>query len=84
MPAGAITLTATGDTGPGRQMTAQVIQNVINMNFRFKDGVVDIFADDPPRMLTVQYSNLSAVTFTPASKTVSFTDAQYDWTFFLK
>lgn len=75
MPAGNVTLTATGDTGPGQQITAQSIPNVSAMNFRFKDGVVDIYVEDPPKMLSVQYSNLSGVTFTPASKTVSFTDA---------
>ena len=75
MPAGNVTLTATGDTGPGQQITAAAIANVSQMNFRFKDGVVDIYVEDPPKMLSVQYSNLSAVTFTPASKTVSFTDA---------
>lgn len=74
MPAGTITLTATADTGPNQQMTAQVINEVISMNFRFKDGSLDIYSDNPPRMLTVQYSDLTAVTFTPASRTVVITD----------
>jgi hypothetical protein len=75
MPAGNVTVTATGDTGAGQQMTAQTLSNVSAMNFRFKDGAVDIIQEEPPRMLTVQYSNLTGVTFTPASRTVSFTDA---------
>ncbi len=75
MPAGAVTATVTGDTGPNQQITAAVLTNVIRMNFRFADGVVDIYTIDPPRMLSVQYSNLSAVTFTPASRTVTMTDA---------
>jgi len=74
MPAGTITLTVTADTGPNQQITAQVITEVISMNFRFKDGAVDIYADNPPRMLTVQYSDLTGVTFTPASRTVTITD----------
>jgi len=75
MPAGNITLTATGDTGPGQQVTANVIPEVSRLDFRFKDGVVDVYVENPPKMLTFQYSNLSGVTFTPASRTVSFTDA---------
>lgn len=74
MPAGNIQLTATADTGPGQQATSQVIPNVSSMNFRFKDGVVDVYVEDPPKMLSFQYSNLTAVTFTPASKTVVITD----------
>lgn len=74
MPAGNVTVTATGDTGPAQQITAAALTNVREMRFRFADGVVDIIQEDPPRMLSVQYSNLTGVTFTPASKTVSFTD----------
>lgn len=73
MPAGKITLTATGDIGPGQQVTAQVIQNVSKMAFDFVAGTVSVEADNYNGIF--QYSNLSGVTFTPASRTVSFTDA---------
>lgn len=73
--AGNITLVATADTGPGQQITAQTIANVSSMNFRYKDGVVDVFVEDPPKMLTLQYSNLSAISFVVATKTMTITDA---------
>ena len=73
--AGNITVVATADTGPGIQMTAQTISNVSSVNIRAKDGVMDIYVEDPPKMLSVQYSNLSAITFVVATKTLTITDA---------
>ena len=73
--AGNITAVVTADTGPGIQMTAQTIPNVSSVNIRAKDGVMDIYVEDPPKMLSVQYSNLSAITFVVATKTLTITDA---------
>ena len=71
MPAGVVQATVTGNTGPGLTATASVITNVRNINFRFADGAVDIYSDDiPGGFRTFQYSAMTTVTFTPASKTV--------------
>lgn len=71
MPAGVVVATVTGNIGPGLTATSRVINNVRNINFRFADGSVDIYSDDlPGGFATFQYSAMTTVTFTPASKTV--------------
>lgn len=73
--AGVITLVVTADTGPGQQMTAQTIPNVREIKFRFADGAMDVYVEDPPKLLQLQYSNLSAISFVVATKTMTITDA---------
>ena len=73
--AGVITAVVTADTGPGQQITAQTFQNVSGWNVDTVRGVMTIYIDNPPQMLQVQYSNLSAITFTVATKTLTITDA---------
>ena len=69
-----IDLKVTGDIGAGQQMIAQTITGIRTIRFRLKDGAVDVFADDPPRMLTIQFSNLTGVTFPSGTLVISMTD----------
>jgi hypothetical protein len=70
MSAGNVTATVTAKTGPGITVTGQVLTNVSEIRFRFKDGVVDIYRLEPPTMSSFEYSDISTVTITPSAKTV--------------
>lgn len=68
MPAGNVTATITSTIGPGSSVTSLVLSDVSDIAFRFRDGAVDVTKDGLVR--TFDYSALTTVTFTPASKTV--------------
>lgn len=69
MAAGVYQVTVTGQTGPGQTATAVVLTDVESINFRVKDGAVDIKKLNGPST-TFEYSNIATVTVTPASKTM--------------
>ena len=73
--AGVITAVVTADTGPGIQITASTFQNVSSFTIDAVRGTMTLNIDNPPQQLVIQYSNLSAITFTVATKTLTVTDA---------
>lgn len=70
MAAGVVTVTATAKIGAGASVTALVLTNVASVNFRFKDGCVDVIKDGGPTT-TFEYSDIATVTVTPATKVVA-------------
>jgi hypothetical protein len=71
MPAGAVQATVSANLGAGQASGTIILQNVVTINFRFADGVFEVIQSDPPKLTQFQYSAVTTVTFTPASKTVA-------------
>jgi hypothetical protein len=70
MPAGVVSVTVTAKIGPGNSVTSLALTDVASVNFRFKDGVVEVVKDGGPTT-SFEYSDIATVTITPAAKTVT-------------
>lgn len=71
MAAGLVSVTITGQTGPGKTVTSLAVTDVSNINFDFAGGVVKVVQRNPvPKTIEVEYSNLATVTITPSTGVV--------------
>lgn len=70
MAAGNVVVTVTGIAGAGQASVATVIRDVASVNFRFRDGVVEITQQGGPTA-SYEYSNMATVTISPSAKTVT-------------
>lgn len=57
------TATVTGKTGPGGQLTAQLISDVKAIHFDFEHSMISIDTGDPVRTVHVAWTSIATVSF---------------------
>lgn len=57
------TATVTGKTGPGGQLTAQLVKEVNKITFDFEHSMISIDSGSPARTLKVAWTSIATVSF---------------------